>query len=109
MEVAADDRAAVQSPHGSGSLAQEDQPLQQQASPRAAEEASEASMEPVREENDARCAVELMQYFPLSAGTAHQEVYSSRWANRGQVVRRPLHSHQDIPLRRKRGSPPPLH
>ena len=60
VEVAGEDREeAVQSPSRSGSIAQEDQPLQQLASPRAAEGASEApqadsaitsdSEEPVRE------------------------------------------------------------
>jgi dynein heavy chain len=43
VEVAGEDREeAVQSPSRSGSIAQEDQPLQQLASPRAAEGASEA-------------------------------------------------------------------
>ena len=91
MEVAGEDREkAVQSPSGSRSIAQEDQPLQQQASAEGASEAAQTansdstitsdSEEPVREEN-AAAASNWCHNLPYSAGFACKEVYSSGWAN----------------------------
>ena len=100
MEIAAEDRPdAVQSPSGSNSVAPEE--LQsEQASPRAAEQATEAaqashsesaiissSTDPVREQNDVKFKIQLTPHHSSSAGIAHQEVHSSGWVNGGEMDR----------------------